>query len=114
MMHANQAASLKSPFEHLMRSILSILCCFPFLNLFPLLIPSVLHHGGFRSPTSGSHHVDAGESDDEGEERQTPQEEDEYLLHDGHVLVVGSWNEEQSTVVMETHHLPPDFSCSGA
>lgn len=82
-----------------MRSILSVLFSFLFLNLSPLLIPSVLHRGGFMSPTSASHPVDADEDDDEGEERQAPQEEGEHLLNGGHVLVVRSWNEECSIMI---------------
>lgn len=54
------------------------------------------------SPTSGSHPVDADEGDDEGEERQTPQEEDEHLLKDAHFLVVRSWNEECSIVIRKS------------
>lgn len=54
------------------------------------------------SPTSGSHPVDADEGDDEGEERQAPQEEGEHLLNDGHVLVVRSWNEECSIMIRKS------------
>lgn len=54
------------------------------------------------SPTSGSHPVDADEGDDEGEERQAPQEEGEHLLNDGHVLLVRSWNEERSIMIRQS------------